>query len=193
MAASFSKRFRCAAVSMGWFLTSSLYLTALRSLMTVCLPRRNEPNDEAATSTAEKFVEFLARRRIGETVELALLDDQLGGPHEAAPGGTGERAADADPAHAERRNLVQGEISRPTHEEVHRLRRHAGDHGADVLGCADTRRIEAVGARVRIGFEPVDGVLDIGPPVQETFGAADQQSVAAGLVDGFAGRTNPVD
>src|SRR6266404_4535475 len=148
---------------------------------------------EGANSTAEKLVEFLAGCRVGETIELALLDDQLGGPHEAAPGGTGEGAADADPTHPERSDLAQGEISGPTHQKVDRLRRHAGDHGADVLGGADAGGIEAVGAGVGIGFEAVHGLLDVGPPVQETFGAADQQSVAPGLVDGLSRRANPVD
>jgi len=58
-----------------------------------------------ATSTAKKLVEFLAGGGIGKTVELALFDDELGSPHEAAPGGTRQRAADADPAHAERRDV----------------------------------------------------------------------------------------
>src|SRR5258708_24393646 len=93
---------------------------------------------KSGDSASEKLVEFLSGRSIGETVEFALLDDQLGGPHEAAPAGTGERAADADPAPAEPRNLAQGELSWPTHQQVHPLRRHAGDPAAGVLGRAQS-------------------------------------------------------
>ncbi len=56
--------------------------------------------------TAKKRVEFLSGRRVGEAVELALFDDELGGAHEAAPGGAGQRAADAHAAHAERGDLL---------------------------------------------------------------------------------------
>src|SRR5271168_3529061 len=113
-------------------------------------------------STMEKRIEFLAGRRIGEAIELALFGDQLGSPHEAAPGRARQRSTDADPPHAESRDLRHGEISRPSHQQIDRLRRHAGNHGADVFGCTDTGCIQAVGTRVRVGFEPMYRLSDVG-------------------------------
>src|ERR1700679_4243838 len=122
----------------------------------------------------EKPIEFLAGRRIGEAVELALFGDQLGSPHEAAPGRARKRSADADPPHAESRELRHGEICRPSHEEIHWFRRYAGSHVADVLGCADTGCIQAVGTRVRIGFEPMYRLPDVGMSVEKAFGSSNQ-------------------
>ena len=115
------------------------------------------------------------------------------GGKKAGPCGPRERAADADAAHAEVADLLKGEIAGPTHEKVHGFGRDGGDYGPDVVGGADSGGIQAIGAGVGVGFEALDGEVDIGLPDEEALGAADQQGIAAGLVDGFAGGADSVD
>src|SRR5690606_32124055 len=49
---------------------------------------------------------------VGEGVELAV-GERLRGAGDGSPGGAGERAADADPAHASGRQILQGELRWP--------------------------------------------------------------------------------
>ena len=71
----------------------------------------------------------------------------------------------------------------PLIEEVDRLGRDRLDGRLDLIARPDAGRVETVGAGVREGLEPSDGLVEIGPPVQEAFGARREHHVAAGLVD----------
>ena len=84
------------------------------------------------------------------------------GPHERAPGDARERAADADAPHAERGEVRRREPRRRRHEHVDGLRRHRLDHGGDILARPDAGRVEAVGAGVGVGAQPVDRDADVG-------------------------------
>jgi len=116
-------------------------------------------------------------------------------------------AARMKPPHAERasapptlmrrtpssRNLRHIEIGGEAHQQIDRLRRHGGNHGTDVLGRAQPGRIQAVRAGVCVGLEPRDRELYVGQSRDKTFGTADQQCIAAGPIDCFARRAQPLD
>jgi hypothetical protein len=57
----------------------------------------------------------------------------------------------------------------------------------------NTRCIEAIGAGVCVGVEPVDRFIEIGTADQKAFGASYQKSITACLVDGFSRRANSFD
>ena len=69
-------------------------------------------------------------------------------------------------------------------EHVHGLgrdrRHHRGDRG---LG-PESRRVEAVGARLGVGREPADRLREIRPADDETLGAAGEHDAGAARVDG---------
>lgn len=147
----------------------------------------------AASNPAKNLVEIDAVSGIREAVEFAFLDQEFGGAHEAAPGGAGEGTADADAAYTEFADLLKCEIARPAHEQVHGLRRDAGDDRPDLIRRSDSRGVEAIGTGIGVSLEPGDGVVEIRLSDQKALGAADQQRVAAGAVDGFARGANPLD
>src|SRR5258707_15839975 len=103
----------------------------------------------------EKGVERGVRHRAGETFERAF-GDAARGADEGGPADTRETAADADGAHAERGEIVHREAERTAVEEIHRLWRDRLHHRRDLLARADARRIEAIGAGLRVGLEPRD-------------------------------------
>ena len=59
--------------------------------------------------------------------------------------------------------------------------------------AADTRRVQAVGARLRVGLEPCNRFVEIGPTHEETLGAPNQQRVAARFVDCCPRRPHSLD
>ena len=59
-------------------------------------------------------------------------------------------------------------------------------HRLDLLAGSDARRVEAVGAGVRVGFEPANDVVEIGHAANEVLGAGGEHDIAAGAVDGGA-------
>ncbi len=69
----------------------------------------------------------------------------------------------------------------------------AADDSRNVFARSNSRCIEAIGTRVRVGLESRDRFVQIRATDEETFGASDQQDVAAGLVDRFARRLDSFD
>lgn len=138
-------------------------------------------------------VELCARCRIGKGVESALLCDLARCAHEACRGAAGRGAAHADAAHAHLGHIRQRERTGRADEQVHRLRCHGIDHGADVLACAQARGVQAIRARIGTGLEPGDDFLDVGATDQEALGPPDQHHVCAGAVDGAAGGSDSLD
>ena len=59
-----------------------------------------------SAEVAKQRVEGVPGRRRGEAVEATFLREGLGGAHEAAPGASRERAADAHAPHAERGDVA---------------------------------------------------------------------------------------
>jgi hypothetical protein len=106
-------------------------------------------------------IELVAGSRIREAIESALIGDQPGGAHESAPGRARKRAPNTDPPDPERGNLLHRELARPAHQQVERLRRHGVDDGPDLIGRPQPRRVQAVGAGLRVGLQPPDGFGEI--------------------------------
>ena len=108
-------------------------------------------------------------------------------------GDAGERAADADPAHAHGGDIVHGEPERAAIEKIHRLRRHRLDHGFDLFARLDAGRIEAIGAGRCIGFQAADRVVEIVDAADEIFRPRGEHNFAAGAVDRSARRLHARD
>ena len=68
-------------------------------------------------------------------------------------------------------------------QQVHRLWRHRGDYGGNLLSVVDPRGVQAVGAGFRIRNQPPDRLVDVGASAHESFGAAGQHDTGATLVD----------
>src|SRR5262249_40095591 len=100
---------------------------------------------------------------------------------------------DADAPHTKRRDVAYGEVRRPAHEQVDRLGRDRLDHGRYLLARPDAGRVEAVRARVRVGDEAGDRVVEIGTALQEAFSPAGEPHVGAGAVDRRARRAHTRD
>ena len=110
---------------------------------------------------AKERIQIIAGCRIGKAIEPALLRDQLGSTHEAAPGRASKRSANADPPYAQCRDLLHRESAGHAHQHIDRLRRDGGDHGRDVIARADARRVQAIGPGVRVGLEAGDRFAEV--------------------------------
>ncbi len=75
-------------------------------------------------------------------------------------------------------------------EQIEGLGGYALDHAPDVLGRANTRRVEAIRARAGVRLQPRDRLVEVGPAHQEALRPSHQQGVAAGAIDRFARRTH---
>src|SRR5580698_2682013 len=102
----------------------------------------------SACPSAEHLVQLATGIALGEFCEGALLGDLLRRAHEACPGRTCQRTADADPAHTEVSGLLNRQ-TRGSDQEVDGLWRNRFHYRRDLLFGLDARRIEAIGARVR--------------------------------------------
>src|SRR5258706_12145287 len=159
-------------------------------------PRKSSSNPifpGGLSARGEDLGHVLALRSVAEAVEAAFLGNELRRPHEATPRGPRERSTDADPAHAERRNIAQRHVAGPSKQQIHRFGRDSGDDRGDILGRANARRVQAIGARVRIRLQSRNRLREIGTADEKALGASYQQRVAASLVDGPARRADPFD
>src|SRR5215831_21413263 len=77
----------------------------------------------------KQMVELGPGGGLGQTVELAVARDETGGAHEAAPSRAREPAAEANEAHAKRRNVCNREPDRSADYQIDRLRRDCRDDG----------------------------------------------------------------
>src|ERR1043166_5494374 len=109
-------------------------------------------------------------------MESSGFDQLFRRANESAPGGTGERAADADAPHAEFSGVVHGKTERATDEKVDRFRCHRFDNRVDVVAFFDAGRIEAIGARLRVSDEPLNYLVDVFAAEAKSFGTCDKQN-----------------
>ena len=113
--------------------------------------------------------------------------------HEAAPGGARQRTADADAAHAEIFGFLQRQAGRAD-QQVDRLWMHRLHDRGDVLPGLDARRIEAIGARLRIGVQAGRSPCSrSAAPTRKRFAAAGQQHAAVVGIDRLARRLDALD
>ena len=78
-------------------------------------------------------------------------------------------------------------------QKIDRLWMHGLHDRGDLFLGLDARRIEAIGAGVRIGLQPVDHHVQIGLPPQEPLAAAGQQHAAVVGIDRRARRLDALD
>src|ERR1043165_6206393 len=136
-------------------------------------------------SSGHALIELRTRNRAGERGERALLSDLMRGVEKSGPGRAGERAADADPAHAELAQLRDGrEVGADA--GVHRLWRDGVDDRLDLAEVAHAGGVEAVGAGGRERGEAPDRLRDVGPADEVRLAARHQHDAAAARVDGGA-------
>ncbi len=175
-----------------WFLEAIAITTSMR---TRCVGSAALPALSMAESrlAAEQRVELGVRHRLTKSVEATLRGDPARRVEETRPGRARERTAEADAPHAKGSEIRYGEFARPADQHVHGFRRNGIDHGRDLLARADPGRIQAVGADVRVGAEPSDRLLEIGPAANESFRTPDQQDVGAGAIDRLTRCTQPLD
>ena len=76
-----------------------------------------QPRADGFSPSPERPCDVAHRRQVGEGVEPPMLGNVLRRPDEPAPGGAGERAADADPLDAEILELTLGE-ARPAGKHI---------------------------------------------------------------------------
>ena len=86
---------------------------------------------------------------------------------------------------------LDGEIAGEADQHVDGFGRHRLHHRLDLLARRDARRIEAVGARRRVGLQPADRLAEIGPVADQPLAAPGQHHIAAGLVDRRPRRLHP--
>ncbi len=115
-----------------------------------------DPRSEAAAGTlglgAERSFDLPRWGKFGERVEPPVLGDVLRRSHESAPGGAGERAADADPLDAKVLELALGE-ARPADEHIDRQLACDPHNLGDFLSRPQHRNVENVGAGFGVGRE----------------------------------------
>src|SRR5689334_6786934 len=133
----------------------------------------------ASGLSAEQLVEFPTGRRIRKPVEAAVLRNRFCCSHEPTPGTSRKRTADADATHAERREVIERQIARPADQHVDGLRSDCVHDRTNLLAGADPRRVETIGAGVRIRLEPRDRLVEVRASDDEPFGAPDEQRIAA--------------
>src|ERR1043166_3891739 len=109
-------------------------------------------------------------------MESSGFDQLFRRADESAPGGTGERAADADAPHAEFSGVVHGKTDRATDEKVDRFRCHRFDNHLDVVAFFDAGRIEAIGARLRVSDEPLNYLVDVFAAEAKPFGRSEEHT-----------------
>src|SRR5262245_8874242 len=89
------------------------------------------------SASFELAIEIGERNRLAEPLECALLGELGGGSQEPRPRGACQRAADADAAHAELRQIDNGgEVG--ADENVDGFRGNGAHDGRDVLMTANT-------------------------------------------------------
>src|SRR6185437_1183290 len=131
----------------------------------------------------KELVELGVRYHAGKTVELALLGDFGRRLDEGIHGDARQRAADADAAYAHAGKVFDGEAERAAVEKVDRLAADRLHCRLDVFARLNARRIKTIRSGVGKGFEPADRLVDVGPVLDEAFGAGGEHHLAAGLVD----------
>src|ERR1043165_6439970 len=129
-------------------------------------------------SSGHALIELRTRNRAGERGERALLSDLMRSVEKSGPGRAGERAADADPAHAELAQLCDGrEVG--AERNIDGLRRDGVDDRLDLAEVAHAGGVEAVGARDGERGEAPDRLRDIGSADEVRLAAGHQHDAAA--------------
>ena len=123
---------------------------------------------------------------------MPYLGDFAGGCQEAGPRGPGERAAHADAANADDRQLAdRSEVA--AHQHVHRRRRDGLHDGANAINRRQPRRVHAIGTGLGKRRQPPDHIVQVRTPDEECFGPRGQDDAGAGPLDGFARRADAID
>ena len=154
---------------------------------------RVRAHERLLRSSAKELIELGIRHQAGEAVELAFFGDFGRRFDEGLHGDARQRATDADAAHAKPGEILDSEAERTAVEEVDWLRCDRLDRRRDLLARLNARGIEAIGTGVGEGLEAADGFIEIGPAVDESFGAGGEHHIAAGFVDCLARRAHALD
>src|SRR2546425_5330785 len=131
---------------------------------------------------AEQAIEFGNRDRAAKRRKRPRSRDFLGRAEKARPCRSRERAADADTAHANLRELRHGgEVT--TDQHVHGCWRNRANNRGDAVEGTHTWRVQAVSAGFGVGDQTGDRLCEIRPSGDEAFGAAGQQHAASAVID----------
>ena len=149
-------------------------------------------HDGYAGYAPKHLVQFAAGIATGEFAERALFRHFLCRLHEAAPGRARERAADADAPHPEFAGLLQRQARRADQEIDGLGMRLLHDRG-DFLAALDSRRVDAVGARVRERLQAIQHDGEIGDADQKSLASRREQHAAVVGIDRLARGLDALD
>ena len=105
------------------------------------------------TIRGKEAIDLGVRHQTCQSGEAAVGLQRLRRAHEAGPCSQCQRAADADPAHTERRDVFDTQADVPDHEKVERLRGNRLDERLDFGGVLWTRGEEHIRPRRRVRLQ----------------------------------------
>src|SRR5438477_3480797 len=153
---------------------------------------QSDPRETSRLSSfyirAKKLIKLVMRRGVLKSIKPSMLRKILGRTHEAPPSRAGERAANTDPPHSERSNVVDRQTDWSTDERINWLRRDRPNDCGNILSRPNARSIQTISPGLGISLETTFDLLDLRSSDQKTFSAPDQNDIGAGLIDRCPGR-----
>src|SRR3984957_16845775 len=144
----------------------------LPDLSTLVIPEIivRSPDDALMTARRrrrEKSIKLAARRGVRETAKAALLGNQPGGTHEAAPGAARQCGANTDAPHTHRSSVRHRQLARIAEQKIKRLGGDGAHQRLDILPVLDAGRVQTICSGLPIGRKARDRLFEVGATDQE--------------------------